>query len=121
MMIRGVGQRFEPLVTGTRAATQAELLERGWLHQGGIVYRQCELFREQAASKGYRFDIDARVLCRVGRFDWIPGTIVRLMYREYEREEGRFAPYQIILELDRAPLVFLTLFSFSWGMKEMRA
>lgn len=38
------------VVTRWAPATDDELRERGWLHQGGLLYRNCELYREDPSQ-----------------------------------------------------------------------
>ena len=48
-----------------------------------------------------RFDVDSRVLCRIGEnaeTDWAPGTVIKLWYREPRWPRGSFAPYQVRLD-----------------------
>ena len=48
-----------------------------------------------------RFDVDSRVLCRIGEnveTDWAPGTVIKLWYREPRWPRGSYAPYQVRLD-----------------------
>ena len=47
-----------------------------------------------------RFGLGDPVLCRTGRTEWTPGTIVGLMYRDANMAPGVVAPYQVQLEAD---------------------
>lgn len=51
-----------------------------------------------------RFDVGARVECRVGPNTWAAGTVILQWYREPGWETGQFAPYQI--ELDNGKKIF---------------
>jgi hypothetical protein len=47
-----------------------------------------------------RFDVGARVLCRIGpdaEKDWAPGVVIMLWYREQSWPPGSVAPYKIKL------------------------
>lgn len=85
---------------GYEPATDPELAERGWDHQGGFLFRKCELFREEAAQRGFRFDVGDRVFCRISQDEMAPGRIVQLLYREGGWPDDKFAPYKIKLDKD---------------------
>lgn len=85
---------------GWEPATDAELVERGWDHQGGLLFRKCELFREEAAQRGFRFAVGDRVICRIGQKQMATGRIIQLLYREYDWPDEQFAPYKVELDKD---------------------
>jgi len=91
---------FRRVVIGWEPATDEELRERGWDAQGGWLARHCELFREEAQTRGFRFDVGTQVLCRVGENEWQSGTIIQLLYREDDWPKDQFAPYKIKLDED---------------------
>lgn len=53
---------------------------------------------EEEEPTQLRFDVGAKVLCRVGANDWAPGEILQLWFREEQWPEGAFAPYRVKLD-----------------------
>ncbi|MEM9411603.1 MAG: hypothetical protein AAGA30_10845 [Planctomycetota bacterium] len=48
----------------------------------------------------YRFQLEDRVMCNLGSKGWKLGRVIAIDYREEHWESDKFAPYQVMLELD---------------------
>lgn len=51
-----------------------------------------------------RFELGARVECKVGKREWAPGAVTMQWFRQGDWPPGMFAPYQV--QLDDGRLIF---------------
>ena len=51
-----------------------------------------------------RFELGARVECKVGKKEWAPGAVTMHWFRQGDWPPGMFAPYQV--QLDDGRLIF---------------
>ena len=51
-----------------------------------------------------RFELGARVECKVGKKEWAAGEVTMLWFRQGDWPPGTFAPYQV--QLDDGRLIF---------------
>jgi len=65
-----------------------------WFRKDGEAASEEE---EALCREMLRFKIGASVLCRTGRDEWSPGTVVAVWYRERDWPAGDVVPYQVEL------------------------